>query len=177
MQPAKRDRKPVDEPHQPWRSFLRDLDKQLVDDCELRCFGGFVVTQLLTSHQQIESIAGVNSALHRKYRVYLQHVTVTSYPEEYAKRLVRMFPNASWQHLRLFALEAHDLALSKLERNNSRDREDIRGLANSGHLDPTTLKERYQDELRPNLIANEESRDLTLKLWLEMCWPSTASQS
>jgi hypothetical protein len=36
-----------------------------------------------------------------------------------------MFPKAHWKHLQLFALDATDLALSKLERNLDRDREDF----------------------------------------------------
>ena len=38
------------------------------------------------------------------------------------------------QLLRLFALEAHDLALSKLERNMERDRDDVQQLACAGYL-------------------------------------------
>jgi hypothetical protein len=33
------------EPAEPWRSFLRDLDQRLIGPIELRCLGGFVVTQ------------------------------------------------------------------------------------------------------------------------------------
>ena len=38
-------------------------------------------------------------------------------------------------------------------------------------LEPSTLKERYLTEFRPNLAAGAEKQDLTLKLWIEMCWP------
>jgi hypothetical protein len=44
-----------------------------------------------------------------------------------------MFPDATWTHLRLFALDPVDLALSKLERNSDRDREDVVGLALRRH--------------------------------------------
>ena len=81
-----------------------------------------------------------------------------------------MFPG-SWTHLRLHALEAHDIALSKLERNYERDRDDVQHLARAGHLKPETLKDRYYKELRPNLLAHEDRCDLTLELWLES-WPS-----
>jgi len=64
-------------------------------------------------------------------------------------------------------LEAHDLALSKLERNSARDREDVKFLARSVPLDPALLESRYHAELRPYL-ANPERHDLTLRLWLEM---------
>ena len=31
-------------PPEPWRSFLRELDKPLKGPVELRCLGGFVIT-------------------------------------------------------------------------------------------------------------------------------------
>jgi hypothetical protein len=81
-----------------------------------------------------------------------------------------MYPGACF-HLHLYALEAHDLALSKLERNWDRDRDDVQQLARAGHLKPEILRERYYNELRPNLLAHEARHDLTLRLWLESYWP------
>ena len=81
-----------------------------------------------------------------------------------------MFPR-TLRRLRLFALEAHDLALSKLERNSERDRNDVQQLARAGHLKPEVLWERYNNELRPNL-AHEARHSLTLQLWLESYWPA-----
>jgi hypothetical protein len=98
-------------------------------------------------------------------------VTVATPPESYGERLVPMFPGA-WAHLRLYALEAHDLALSKLERNFERDRDDVRQLARTGHLKPAILRERYYNELRPYLLAHQSRHDLTLQLWLEAYWPA-----
>ncbi|MGA2185401.1 MAG: DUF6036 family nucleotidyltransferase [Bryobacteraceae bacterium] len=96
-------------------------------------------------------------------------VTVATPPENYEDRLVPMFPDA-WRRLRLLALEAHDLALSKLERNMERDRDDVRQLARAGHLRADILSERYYGELRPNLAAHETRHDLTLQLWLASYW-------
>src|SRR2546421_9088966 len=86
------------------------------------CCGGFVVTQFYgvartTSdvdflgvvpnvRAHLNEIAGRGSTLHRKHKVYLDAVTVATPPENYEERLTRMFPSA-WDHLRLFALEAH----------------------------------------------------------------------
>ena len=44
-------------------------------------------------------------------------------PFDYAGRLIPMFPNAPWKRLKRFALDATDLALSKLERNHERSSE------------------------------------------------------
>src|SRR5437660_1354240 len=79
----------------------------------------------------------------------------------------RMVSETENGHLRLYALEAHDFALSKLERNLDRDRDDVQQLARAGHLRPEILRERYYNALRPNLAAHEGRHDLTLQLWLE----------
>jgi hypothetical protein len=118
----------------------------------------------------LTEIGGKGSALHQKHKVYLDAVTVATPPENYEERLAPMFPGA-WRHLQLFALEAHDLALSKLERNIERDRDDVHQLARAGHLKPEVLKERYYNEVRPNLAGYGARQDLTLQLWLESYWP------
>lgn len=174
-------------PPEPWHSFFADLDARLLEQTELHCCGGFVATRLYgvartTSDvdflgvvpnvwKDLAEIAGRGSALHQKHKVYLDPVTVVTPPEDYEQRLLPMFPGA-WVHLRLYALEAHDLALSKLERNFDRDRDDVQQLARAGHLKPDVLRERYFRELRPNLPAHESRHDLTLELWLESYWPA-----
>ena len=75
--------------------------------------------------------------------------------------------------MKLFALDATDIALSKLERNAERDREDVLRLARAGYLDPQVLKDRYHEELRPYLLSKIPWHDKTLELWLEMAWPTT----
>jgi hypothetical protein len=171
---------------EPWRSFFADIDALIMEDIQLHCCGGFVVTQFYgvartTSdvdflgvvpnvQSRLIEIAGKGTASHRKHKLYLDAVTVATPPEDYEQRLLPMFPGA-WTHLRLHALEANDLALSKLERNYERDRDDVQQLARAGHLSPEILKERYYRELRPNLVGHEARHDLTLRLWLES-WPS-----
>jgi len=173
-------------PPEPWKSFFADVDALLSEDVHLHCCGGFVVTQLYgvarttrdidflgvipNVRSQLIQIAGKNTPLHRKHRLYLDAVTVATPPEDYEQRLIPMFPG-TWTHLQLQALEAHDLALSKLERNYEMDRDDVQQLARAGCLSPEILKERYYRELRPNLLAHEARHDLTLRLWLES-WPA-----
>jgi hypothetical protein len=178
-----------DTPPEPWQSFLRELDERLTEAVELHCIGGFVVSLHYGVGRQtsdidflnvvprvpaddLEAIAGLQSELHRKYRLYIQRVTIATAPADYVSRLEPMFASAGWQRLSLFAMEAHDLALSKLERNAERDRDDVLRLARAGLLDAATLRNRYEEELRPYLIGNVESHDRTAQLWLEMCWPS-----
>ena len=83
-----------------------------------------------------------------------------------------MFPAATWKRLKLFALDATDLALTKLERNAERDREDVLRLAQAGYLDRRALKDRYLKEQRPYLLSRLSWHDKTLELWIEMGWPS-----
>ena len=176
-------------PVEPWRSFLRELDELLKGPIELRCLGGFVVTQQYGIGRQtsdidflsviaqspddnVEVLAGLGSKLHRKYRLYMQYVGIATPPADYATRMTRMFPATPWKRLQLFALDATDVALSKLERNAERDREDVIRLARAGRIDPNVLKQRYFEELRPYLLSKVPWHDKTLDLWLEMAWPT-----
>ncbi len=98
------------------------------------------------------------------------YVTVADVPEDYANRLTELFPD-QFPRLHLLALEVHDLVLAKLVRNSPVDLEDAKFLARIGNLKQEVLRQRYEKELRPNL-ANEARHDLTLKLWLEACFPT-----
>jgi hypothetical protein len=69
-------------------------------------------------------------------------------PEDYETRLTEMFPGM-FKQLQLFAPDPYDYILSKLERNTSKDRDDADYLFRTKKLDSQTLRERYQQELRP----------------------------
>jgi hypothetical protein len=168
---------------EPWRSFLKELDERATEETRMDCMGGFVVTVLYgfsreTSDLDVLLIApqeqrmpllelGVQGGnLHKKYRVYLEYVGVAKVPENYEERLTEIFVG-DFKRLRICALDPYDLALSKLERNIQRDRDDVKHLARSIPLELEILKERYKRELRWQL-GNPEREDLTLKLWIEM---------
>jgi hypothetical protein len=136
-----------EEPAEPWRSFLSELDALLDRPGDFHCIGGFVISQyygfaretadldLLTVVPMemaaiVSSLAGEGLPLHKKHRVYVDHVGVVSFPDNYETRLVRAFP--SWSKARIWVLEAHDLALTKLERSNERDIRDVMFLAQAG---------------------------------------------
>jgi hypothetical protein len=167
---------------EPWLSFLAELDAVVETEVRLDCMGGFVVTLVYgfsrpTADLDVLEIApreagkamlqlGMQGGpLHKKYKIYLDPVGVAHVPENYEERLTEIFPN-SFQHLRLCALDPYDLALSKLERNIQRDRDDVKYLARTVPLDLDVLKQRYQKELRWQL-GNPEREDLTLKLWID----------
>ena len=169
---------------EPWRSFLMELDASLTQEVCLHCIGGFVVTLVYglarpTADVDVLSILPVDerlplleqsrlgSALHQRHGIYLDCVTVATYPENYEERRGEIFP-AGFQHIRLFALDPYDLALTKLTRNIQRDREDVRHLARQVPFDLETLQRRYPEELRPNLLGDPARHDLTMGLWTEM---------
>jgi hypothetical protein len=174
---------PPDRPPEPWKSFLTDIDRKFDERVDLHCIGGFAIAMLYglprptvdvdclnvipaTETQTLVSVAGAGSPLHHRHGVYLQYVGIVTVPENYARRLLPIFPR-TFRNLRIFGLEAHDLALSKLERNSARDREDVKFLARSSPLDLSVLEHRYRMELRPYL-SNTERHDLTMRLWFEM---------
>ena len=105
------------------------------------------------------------SPLHKKYNIYLDHVSVAKVPENYEERLTEIFPK-TFKYLRLLALDPYDLALSKLERNIERDRDDVKHLAKTVPFDLKLLEQRYQKELRWQL-GNPGREDLTLRLWID----------
>ena len=165
-----------------WANFLDELDQSLLQPVELHCIGGFVITfayglprptsdvdyrtiKPADQSATILELAGQGSAIHKKYGLYLQQVGVATAPEDYESRLWELFPGR-FKNLRLMALDPYDLALSKIERNTPIDRDDVKYLSKAVPLDPKVLRERYENELRPNL-GNPHREDLTLKLWLE----------
>jgi Nucleotidyltransferase of unknown function (DUF6036) len=130
----------------------------------LDCIGGFAVTQIYgldrntadmdvielaprEAADNVMTLASRGGPLSRKHQVYIDRVGVAVVPEKYEERLIEMFPGA-YRHLQLMALDPYDLALSKLERNGQKNRDDIRFLARTVPLRPEMLAERYDSELR-----------------------------
>jgi hypothetical protein len=112
---------------EPWFSFLRELDSAVHEEARLHCMGGFVISLVYgfsrpTGDLDVLEIApkeigrpllelGMRGGpLHKKYKIYLDHVGVAHVPEDYEDRLKEIFPEA-FKHLRLLALDAYDLVL------------------------------------------------------------------
>src|SRR5487761_918129 len=116
--------------------------------------------------RRLMQIALQGGPLHHKHRIYLDRVGVAAIPENYEDRLTEMFPGA-YRHLRLMALDPYDIALSKLERNSQKDRDDVRYLSRTVPFNLATFQQRYETELRWQL-GRPDREDLTMKLWMEM---------
>ena len=91
----------------PWREFLAELDATLTEPVSLHCVGGFVVSfsygllrptgdidyyTAIPASLDLEGLAGRDSPLARKHKIYLQRVAVNKMPEEYETGLREMFP-------------------------------------------------------------------------------------
>jgi|SRR5215831_3885226 len=167
----------------PWREFLNELDGVLTEPVELHCIGGFAIVaayglarstndldyfSLVPCNRvhDLQGIAGEGSALARKHKVQVHHASVATVPESYEERLTEPFPGR-FENLRLFVLDPYDIVLSKLSRNEERDRQDVEYLAKTQHLDHQVLRERYENELRPLLIGPVSRHDKTLEFWVE----------
>jgi len=164
----------------PWPLFLKEVDQALSAPAELHCLGGFVLASLYGmprptddldyisivpcgSFNEIEDLAGRGSKLCKKYKVFLQHAGgVVDLPESHEERLTPL--DLGLQKLSLKVIEPYDLALSKLTRNNPKDREDIKFLAAKLQLSFKTLMERFDAEMKP-WLPNLERHLATLKLW------------
>lgn len=167
----------------PWREFLEELDALLDEPIELHCVGGFAVGvgyglqrstndldyRTLVPYNRIndlQQMAGPESALARKHKVHLQYTGIESMPDSYDERLTELYPKR-FKKIRLLIPDAYDLVLSKLTRNLPRDRQDVEFLAKTKQLDPVLLRERYEKELRPIVIGPSSWHDKTLEFWVE----------
>jgi hypothetical protein len=170
-----------DKPPQPWSSFLDEIDGFVTRKTTFHLLGGFVVTILYGSPRTTSDLdaltvtrlepelieyAGQGSPLHTKHKIYLDPVGVAQLTENYGERLTEIYTGA-YENLRLFVLDPYDIALTKIERNIGRDRDDVKHLARVVPFDLDVLRGRYYDELRVYL-GNPEREDLTIKLWTEM---------
>ena len=164
-----------------WRDFLEAVDEQLEVPVILHCIGGFVVEAVYEiprktgdldyisidpggAFQALEKIAGQQSELAQKHKLYLQMVSVEDYPDDYEKRLRKL--DLGLKMLQLLVPDPYDLILTKLARNFGKDREDVKALAQLQNLSFSIFRKRYEEEMKP-WIANVKKHDLTLQLWKE----------
>ena len=163
--------------------LLEALDSSHTEETTIHCLGGFAIHALyglarptrdvdaaaVAPRDQLPllvRIGGKRSPLAARLGIYFDFVTVVALPDDYGARLIPIYPGC-FARLRLMGLDPYDIALSKLERNQRHDREDVHYLAERVPLDLEVLMKRYQDELRPYL-GRPDREDLTMRLWIEM---------
>ncbi len=138
---------------------MTEVDSLLPEPADLHCIGGFVVSQLYGFSRETADVDILTTAPFpsrcavprgggQKARRY---VGVANYPDGYEARLIRAFP--VWENIRLWALEPHDLALTKIERGIERDIRDVMYLAQAGLIQRDTLVARFRDEMESYLVG------------------------
>jgi Nucleotidyltransferase of unknown function (DUF6036) len=167
---------------QRWQDFLAEFDAMLKERLKLYCVGGFIFTYFYGAPREtsdidyhtavpatfnLDEVGGEDSPLHKKYKVCLHRSTVMTLPEGYEERSSEMMPG-QFRYLRLFVPDPYDSILSKLERNDSKDRDDAKYLFQSQKLDTQTLRDRYETCHRPHIVSRVEWHDETLNLWIDI---------
>lgn len=172
-----------DEIPEPWKSFLLDLDQALESEVSLVCIGGFVLAMLYglerptadldfveckprTESTGLLEIAGERKPLHTKHGLFLQYVSVAQLPDNYEDRLELLFEGA-FNNLRIFAAGPYDLALSKLERNSEKDRDDVLRLASAAIFDLREFERIYKEEFKL-YVEDRLFHRTTFEFWLEL---------
>jgi hypothetical protein len=163
-----------------WQRFLDEIDELLASPVQLICIGGFVVTAIhgysrntedldhIESSgkivEQLNAIAGKGSSLHKKHRLYVDHVGIVNMPIDFMDRLIRV--TMPFKNITIFIPETYDLVLSKLERNSPKDYSDVEYLAKKYQLSFAVLLRRFNEEL--DFIPNRERHLTTLThFWQE----------
>jgi hypothetical protein len=174
-------------PPEPWRAFLADLDDVLASHGQaevatLHCVGGFVVAMCYdlarsTGDLDVFSVApaaalalliehgGEGRPIANKHGVHIDaNSRIATLPYNYEDRLTEIFAG-TFRKLRLLVPDRYDLALSKLERNIDRDRDDLLLLARQD-FDVEVFRERYASEVRPYVKGSVSWHDQALELWV-----------
>ncbi len=165
----------------PWGPLLAELDAALPQQVILHCVAGFALKALydmprVTADIEyirtvpsfavtvLNRIAGQDSELAKKHKVYLQFTNTLEMPENYEQRLRHL--DLGFSKLRLLMPDPYDLLLSKLTRNSPKDREDVKFVIKNAGIIFETLEKRFENEMKP-WIPNSVRHQLTLKLWRE----------
>ena len=168
-------------PPQHWLDFLSDLSHRLPIRMELHCAGAFaasarygigsllrreldyIATRPPSGTALLERGATKGSALARQHRLSLRFYPA-EFIEDYEKRLAPIFAGR-FPRLRLYAMEAHDLALSTLGSSRATDSALLRALTAGRLLRAAVLEKRYVDSLRP-YIADPKPLDRIFARWM-----------
>lgn len=177
------------QPPEPWHSFLAEIDEALDAPVNLNCIGGFALTVHFGMSRNTNdldlievpaalyaspllTLGGEGGPLHKKYKLFIDPVTVAFFPENYAERLTKIFTE-TYKNLRVRILDPYDIVLTKLGRNIQRDRDDVRFLAREIPLKVERLKERYLTEVQWQFAEGHRygpryKADRDIGEWIEM---------
>jgi len=169
---------------EPWLSFLKEIDDSLESEISFHCFGAFAITVqfglaretsdvdvmsgiVREHHDNLVALAGKDSLLHKKYRVYLDLVgAIATVPDDYEERLIPII--TPFKNIQFYVMEVHDIVLAKVCRDQPKDIQDVEYLARVANLDTELLKERYRSELQHKVIGPPERADGTFSYWISV---------
>jgi hypothetical protein len=171
----------------PWKEFLLELDGLLPEQVTFECVGGFAVVAAYGLPRStndldyftlepynlsviVQKLAGEGSTLSKKHKVHIHCAAIASLPEDYQERMTELYPGM-FKQIRLLVLDPCDLVLSKICRNAEKDREDAKYLIKTQKIDAAVFKERYDRELKCNLIGPPKLHEETLQMWIEEYFP------
>jgi hypothetical protein len=167
------------------RKFLVAVDRHLRRNITLKILGGSAMSlayQVEITTNDIDTFESNLVQLEDAHRLAIRESgldipispaggNVGDWPENSEDRLVRLMPEL--RHLKLFALEAHDLALSKAVRGWEKDLSMIDALHANHSLDLETLYHRYTEEMSP--IGYEASIDLNFVAMIDRLFGTAAA--
>jgi Nucleotidyltransferase of unknown function (DUF6036) len=146
-----------------WRAFLADVDRALEQPLALQCLGGFVLAALYARPRptndvdyieitprdrelNLLAIAGQNSKLARRHKLYIQRTTIAAYPDGYESRMQRLA--LELRRLEVFTLGPYDLALSKICSDRTKDEEDAKYVIQNAGLQWKTFLQIWESEMK-----------------------------
>ena len=136
--------------------FLRAIDHHLESHARLVIIGGGAAAlhDATSTTNDVDTCNAITEHLAHAVRLARENTgleipisesTVAEYPYNYEDRLERVLPEL--QHLEVFVLEKHDLALSKVVRGFAHDDQQVRSIHRAAKLDFDVLLARYQTEM------------------------------
>ena len=146
-----------------WKAFLAEVDKALEEKFTLRCLGGFVLAALyglprptgdvdyveitpLDRERDLIAVAGQDSKLAKKYKLFIHRTGIAHYPYEFESRMIKL--ELDLQKLEMFLLGPYDLVLSKLCSDRPKDEEDAKFLIRKEALKWEDLSRIWESEMK-----------------------------
>ena len=138
------------------RDFLRAVDRNLVARARIVIIGGGAAAlhNATSTTNDVDTCNAIDEALARAIAdavketgidIPITESTVADFPYNFEDRLERQLPEL--EHLEVWILEKHDLALSKVVRGLAHDDQQVRAIHQAVGLDFDVLVERFRLEM------------------------------
>jgi Nucleotidyltransferase of unknown function (DUF6036) len=146
-----------------WKGFLADVDAALSQKFRLICLGGFVLAAIYglprptedmdyieimprDEERKLMDLAGPQSKLAKKHKLYIHRTTISQCPYEFGSRLETL--DLDLKNLELQVLGPYDLALSKLCSDRPKDTEDAKRVIKVAALEWGMFEKIWEYEMK-----------------------------